>query len=56
MGEEALPPGNHMIRTPKWTAPACIFKPAAGDAALFAQCCPMAELHSSPWLQPDNYY
>ena len=23
-----------MIRTPKWTAPACIFKPAAGDAAL----------------------
>lgn len=34
-----------MIRTPKWTAPACIFKPAAGDAALFARC-PMAELHS----------
>lgn len=33
-----------MISTPKWTAPACIFKPAAGDVEM--QLC----LHNAvPW-------
>lgn len=47
---------NHMIRLVKWTALDHIFKAVAVDVGLFVQCYPITELHSSLWLQSDNYY